>query len=224
MFARIVVMLWVALAALWAHDVITTKLTWSKEISRLVYKRCASCHKPGGSAPMSLLTYEEARPWAKAIKEEVLERRMPPWGAVKGFGEFKHDRGLTQEEVELIANWVEGGAPEGNPIYLPSKPNTDSPANATPSGATQLALSGALTLSAPARLVAIRPAAFKTGASVQVVARKPDGSVEPLIWLYDYRPKFRLTYWLESPLALPAGTKIEMTPPGGSLTLFARAR
>src|ERR1700739_3123590 len=84
-----------------AHDVITTKITWSKEMSRLVYKRCATCHRDGGAA-FSLMTYEAARPWAKAIKEETLERRMPPWQAVKGFGEFKDDRGLTEEELEVI--------------------------------------------------------------------------------------------------------------------------
>ena len=68
------------------------------------------------------MTYAEARPWAAAIKEEVLERRMPPWGAVKGFGEFKDDQGLTQEQIELIADWVEGGAPEGDPKLLPKVP------------------------------------------------------------------------------------------------------
>src|SRR5579885_3798881 len=104
-----------------AHDVITTKITWSKEMSRLVYKRCAMCHREGGSS-FSLMTYEEARPWAKAIKEETLERRMPPWEAVKGFGEFKDDRGLTQEELETISDWVEGGAPEGNPKHMPEPP------------------------------------------------------------------------------------------------------
>src|SRR5581483_9287328 len=104
-----------------AHDVITTKITWSKEMSRLVYKRCAMCHRDGGSA-FSLMTYEEARPWAKAIKEEVLERRMPPWGAVKGFGEFRNDQALTQEQLEVIAGWVEGGAPEGEPKDLPPQP------------------------------------------------------------------------------------------------------
>jgi hypothetical protein len=88
-----------------AHDVITTPITYSREISRLIYSRCASCHREGGSA-FSLLTYPEARPWAKAIKEEVLERRMPPWGAVKGFGQFRDDRGLTQEQIGLIAYWV----------------------------------------------------------------------------------------------------------------------
>ncbi len=104
--------LFLLLSVAQAHDIITTKITWTKEISRLVYKRCATCHREGGSS-FSLMTYEEARPWAKAIKEEVLERRMPPWEAVKGFGEFRDDRGLTQEELETISSWVEGGAPEG---------------------------------------------------------------------------------------------------------------
>src|SRR4030081_3786137 len=107
---------WAALTT--AHDVITTPITFSREISRLVYNRCASCHHDGGSA-FSLTTYAEARPWAKAIKEEVLERRMPPWGAIKGFGEFKNDASLSQEEITLIAEWVEGGAPEGDPSFLP---------------------------------------------------------------------------------------------------------
>ena len=100
-----------------AHDVFSTKITYSREISRLIYKRCASCHGEGGSS-FSLTTFEEARPWAKAIKEEVLERRMPPFGAVKGFGDLRDDRALTQEEIHLIADWVEGGSPEGDPALL----------------------------------------------------------------------------------------------------------
>src|SRR5580700_3377055 len=116
---RVAVLVLAGLGVAEAHDVITTKITWSKEVSRLMFKRCASCHREGGSA-FSLMTYEESRPWAKAIKEEVLERRMPPWEAVKGFGEFRDDRGLTQEELETISSWVEGGAPEGEPKYLPT--------------------------------------------------------------------------------------------------------
>jgi hypothetical protein len=64
-------------ADLGGHETITTKLTWSKEVSRVVYKRCASCHRPEGKA-FSLLTYEEARPWAASIQEQVLRRQMPP--------------------------------------------------------------------------------------------------------------------------------------------------
>src|SRR5213079_1453424 len=94
------------------HDVITTPITFSREISRVFYRHCVTCHRQGGSA-FSLATYEEARPWAKAIEEEVLERRMPPWGAVKGFGDFQDDQALTQEDISVFADWVEGGAPEG---------------------------------------------------------------------------------------------------------------
>src|SRR5579863_7857582 len=103
-----------------AHDVITTKITWSKEISRLVYKRCASCHAEGASIP--LVTYEQARPWATSIKDEALTRHMPPWQAVKGFGDFKEDRGLTQEEMEWISDWVVGESPEGDPKVMPEAP------------------------------------------------------------------------------------------------------
>src|SRR5215204_4019593 len=109
---------------LFAHDPVSTKLTWTQEISRIVHKRCVSCHREGRPAPMSLLTYENARPWAKAIKEEVLNRSMPPWGAVKGFGDFRDDPSLTQDEINRIAEWVEGGAPEGDPAYSPKTPDT----------------------------------------------------------------------------------------------------
>lgn len=95
-------------AALWAHETITTKLTWARDISRIFYLRCLSCHREGGQAPMSFRNYDEVRPWAVAIREEVLTRRMPPWGAVKGFGEFRDDMGLSQEEISRIADWVEG--------------------------------------------------------------------------------------------------------------------
>src|SRR6187455_1350790 len=126
------------------HDVITTKLTWNREISRIIYSRCAGCHHPGGRA-FSLMTYAEARPWAVAIKEEILSRRMPPWGAVKGFGEFRNDQGLTQEQIELITAWVEGGVPEGDPADLESNPKIPEPAPSIPSTGS-LIVSGDLKL------------------------------------------------------------------------------
>src|SRR6476620_2165751 len=116
-------------AAARAHEPITTKLTWTQEISRLVYKRCASCHHEGGAA-FSLMSYDEARPWAKAMREEVLERRMPPWGAVEGVGAFREDPSLTPLEIEYIVGWVEGGAPEGDVVYLPAKPEFQPSKNA----------------------------------------------------------------------------------------------
>ncbi len=110
-------------APLFAHDPITTKVTFNKEIIRILDRRCLGCHREGGVAPMSLGTYAEARPWAKAIKEEILERRMPPWNAAKGFGEYANDRSLSQLETELLVDWVEGGAPVGDERDLP-KPST----------------------------------------------------------------------------------------------------
>src|SRR5579863_3692483 len=122
------------------HDVITTKITWNREILRIIYSRCASCHRPGGSA-FSLMKYDEGRPWAKAIQEEVLERRMPPWGAVKGFGDYRDDQALTPEQIELIGDWVEGGSPEGEPKDLPETPKWTAPAP-PPHGSVKLAVSG----------------------------------------------------------------------------------
>jgi hypothetical protein len=104
-----------------AHEPITTKVRFNKEVVRILQRNCLSCHHEGGIA-MSLATYEEARPWAKAIKEEILEKRMPPWHAVKGYGEFLNAPALTQHEIDLIVNWVEGGAPKGDNKDLPPSP------------------------------------------------------------------------------------------------------
>jgi len=220
---RILVFLFVGLSLAQAHDIITTKITWSKEISRLIYKRCATCHRTGGSS-FSLITYDEARPWAKAIKEEVLERRMPPWEAVKGFGEFRDDRGLSQEELETISTWVEGGAPEGDPKYLPPLPNPAAWQDASaPKGSSEIVLADGAKLPASSHVLAIRAKNLKPGASVQIVAVRPDSSIEPLLWIYKYKPEFHRTYYYVAPLALPAGTRIEMSPPeSGTVALFVK--
>ncbi|HLG15967.1 MAG TPA: hypothetical protein VJH03_15895 [Blastocatellia bacterium] len=105
-----------------AHEPITTKVRFNKEVIRILQRSCLGCHRPGGIAPMSLASYEEARPWAKAIKEEMLEKRMPPWHAVKGYGEFRNAPSLTQREIDLVVNWVEGGAPKGDDKDLPQGP------------------------------------------------------------------------------------------------------
>src|SRR3954469_12353134 len=126
--------------AAWGHDVITTKITFDREIIRIINARCATCHREGGSA-FSLTNYNDARTWANAIQEEVLERRMPPWGAVKGFGDFRDDQALTPEQIELIGDWVEGGAPEGEPKDLPETPRWTPPV-AHSHGSAKLAVSG----------------------------------------------------------------------------------
>jgi mono/diheme cytochrome c family protein len=187
-------------SACWAHDPITTKLTWSKEISRVVYQHCAACHRPGGRA-MPLLTYEEARPWAKAIRDEVLNRRMPPWDAVKGVGDFRDDPSLSLPEMDLLVNWVEGGAPEGDPVYLPPVPRAvEEAAQAYGRG---IVVRQQLTLAAPMTLRTIRP----TGA-VEVVAALPDGSVKRLLWVRDFRSEWNRSYVLRTPLRLPKGSRV----------------
>ena len=206
-----------------AHDVISTKITWSREISRIIYKRCASCHHDGGSA-FSLMTYQVARPWAKAIKEEVLERRMPPFGAIKGFGDLRDDRALTQEELHLIADWVEGGSPEGEPSLLPKAPDFSgaaAPAADPPAKtAGEVVVDGSLSLPHQEVFVGARAKALKEGDSIKAVAQLPDGIIQPLIWIYDYKPKFDRPYYFAKPLKFPAGTKIETFPAGGSLALL----
>ena len=105
-----------------AHEPITTKVRFTKEVIRVFERNCTGCHRPKGVAPFSLTEYEEARPWAKAIKEEMLEKRMPIWHAVKGFGDFANAPLLTQREIDLIVNWVEGGAPKGDDKDYPTTP------------------------------------------------------------------------------------------------------
>jgi mono/diheme cytochrome c family protein len=187
-------------AAAWAHDPITTNLTWTKEISRVVYQHCAGCHRPGGRA-MSLLTYEEARPWAKAIRDEVLNRRMPPWDAVKGVGEFRDDPSLSQPEMDLLVSWVEGGAPEGNPIYLPASPRAEEEIAKPEAAGTEVR--EARSVKAAMRLHAITPSG-----AVEVVASLPDGQVKRLLWIPDFRAEWNRTYVLKTPLRLPVGSKL----------------
>lgn len=107
----LVLIAWAPRVRLAAHNPITTKVTWTREISTLLARRCVTCHRPGGYAGFPLTTFDEARPWAVAIKEVVLAGEMPPWGAAAGVGHFANDRRLTRHEQELIAAWVDGGAP-----------------------------------------------------------------------------------------------------------------
>src|SRR5437660_3919422 len=84
--------------------------TFHKDVAPILQARCQSCHRPGEAAPMSLLTYKESRPWAKAIKQAVLSKKMPPWFADPSIGHFKNDRSLNQKDTETLIAWVDGGA------------------------------------------------------------------------------------------------------------------
>ncbi len=197
---------------LFGHDVISTKVTWTKELSRLVGRRCASCHD--GKASFSLLDYESARPWAKAIKEETGNRRMPPWQAIKGFGDFKDDAGLTQEEIEVISDWVEGGAPEGGPKWLPAR-------SLPVRKAAPVKVRGSWQPGKGGKVVAVKPDGLKPGASAQVVGELPDGGIVPLLWIYRFDSKYLRTYVYRTPVELPAGTRVRVSPAdAGTVTLF----
>lgn len=97
-------------------------VTFNRDIAPILFTHCASCHRPGESAPFSLLTYEDASRHALQIRDVVRSRYMPPWHAVPGFGEFREERRLTEIEIELLSTWADSGKPEGNPDDLPPRP------------------------------------------------------------------------------------------------------
>src|SRR5258706_7682900 len=96
-------------------------VTFTKDIAPILQKSCQSCHRPGQMAPMSLMTYQDVRPWARSIKQRVTERQMPPWGIDPhvGIQSFKNDPSLRDDEIQTIAKWVDAGAPMGNAADMP---------------------------------------------------------------------------------------------------------
>src|SRR5262249_51690012 len=97
-----------------------TSINFAKHIAPILQNRCEECHRASGVAPMSLATYEEARPWARAIKEKVISREMPPFHAAGPIGRYDHDPRLTEDEIATITKWVDSGAAKGNPKDLPA--------------------------------------------------------------------------------------------------------
>ena len=92
----------------------STGVTFNKEVLRILQKQCQECHRPGEIAPMSFLSYQETRPWAKAIKEAVLTKKMPPWFAEGGHRALAHERALSKEDIDTLVAWSNNGAPEGD--------------------------------------------------------------------------------------------------------------
>ena len=97
------------------------QVTFAKDIVPILQRSCQACHRQGEMAPMSLVTYEEVRPWARSIKNRVMAREMPPWHIDRHIGlqQFKDDPSLSDEEIALVAQWVDSGAPPGNPADMP---------------------------------------------------------------------------------------------------------
>src|SRR5690606_1984535 len=96
-------------------------VTFTRDIAPLLQENCQNCHRPGSIAPMALITYEQVRPWARAIKLKTETRKMPPWPIDKtvGIQEFRNGISLTEEEIALIGKWADAGAPEGDPADMP---------------------------------------------------------------------------------------------------------
>lgn len=330
------------------HVPITTKIVFNREIAQIFQRKCFQCHTDGNLG-MALTTYKETRPWAVAIKEEILERKMPPWSAASGYGHFANDMSLTAREISLILSWTDGGAPSGvllvdedkQPVFVPSlnsweqgepdqivkvaetakiaagspfrverfevasglkqaswlralqfnpsdrkvvryaavyetrtgrwlgtwSPSTQvsaQPANlgaelaantrltveigyrGSPdgdgSGAGDLGLyfwvkptqspgavvvtpaavavapgksaervRGEITIKTATSAMALWPRLGPGARSLEVTALRPDGSVEPMLWLNNYRAEWPTSYVLKEPIALPAGTRLVMT-------------
>jgi hypothetical protein len=96
------------------------QVTFNKDVAPILQHHCQSCHRPGQAAPMSLLSYQAARPWAKAIRNAVIYRKMPPWPADPAYGHFSNDPSLQPSEIDTLANWANSGAVEGDPQDLPA--------------------------------------------------------------------------------------------------------
>ena len=330
------------------HVPITTKIVFNREIAQIFQRKCFQCHTDG-NVSMALTTYKEARPWAVAIKEEILERKMPPWSAADGYGHFANDMSLTSREISLILSWTDGGAPSGvlladedkQPVYVPSldsweqgepdqivkvadstkvaagaafrverfdvaaglkqarwlravqlkpadrkviryaaiyetksgrwlgtwtpshqvglqpenfgveigpgtrltveigyrgNPDADgsgagelglyfwakptqpagaltvSPAAAAiAAGQTRQRVRGELTIKTAASVTALWPKLGPGARSIEVTAIRPDGTVEPMLWLNNYRAEWPTSYILKDAVALPAGTRLVMT-------------
>jgi len=100
----------------------SASVTYSADVAPILYENCVACHRPGEVAPFSMLTYADTRPWARSIRQEVLRGTMPPWYAHPDFGTFSNDKTLSAADLRTIVEWVDAGAPEGDPSDLPEPP------------------------------------------------------------------------------------------------------
>jgi hypothetical protein len=205
------------------HPRITTTLLWKKDIAPILQRRCFSCHSPN-NVSMSFASFAEARPWAAAIREEILTRHMPPWSAVAGYGRFQNDPGLTQGEWDLLVAWVDGGAPSGQtldeeqqpPVFVSTSPTWE---HGTPDVVVQPASPHAISAGAAdsvQRFEMTTP--FKTEQRVHGLAFKPgDRRVVRYAAVYEAGTSRWLFSWT------PWATSMHL-PEGVAFTLPANAR
>jgi len=170
--------------------------TFSREVAPILHARCASCHRPNQIGPMPLLTYAQVRPWAKAIRDEVLARTMPPWRADPKVGSFSNDARLTDSELRTLVAWAEGGAPEGSSRVSAPPPGSESEWNI---GAPDLELAMPREFVVPA----------KGDLDLQYFTVSPVHTEDRWITAAEIRPGARAVVHHATVYVLP--------PPGGSL-------
>ena len=126
-YTSLAIALTVCLSALTAFTLTTwrstaAQITYTKDIAPIMFKNCTECHRANEIAPMSLMSYQEVRPWAKSIRERVSDGSMPPWSADPKVGHWANDPRLSPEEIEKIKQWVAAGAPKGEDKDMPAAP------------------------------------------------------------------------------------------------------
>lgn len=200
-----------------AHEPGSTGVTWGREISRIVFRRCAGCHAEG-SPNGALVRYAQVRARLEAVRRSVLDRSMPPWGAVRGFGLVSPDESLTGEEIRLIADWIEGGAPEGDPRLTPPVPGPAPAAPPLPGRRIPLPQK----ILAPLTVTALAPSTDV--ADARVTAHLPGGQVVPLLRLLGYRAAWQRVFRFSEPVRLPRGTTVRVDPPAAIDAFIAAPR
>ena len=188
----------------------------------------SACRQSRGRKPVALILDRSSTPLSgrgaasglSAKYSAVLTRRMPPWGAIKGFGEFKNDQALTQEQIELIVDWIQNDGPRGNNRRaLPMEPSFPA---ATPAAYTPVkTVSGATRLDRALVLDGLLPEKVASSQSIKIIAALPDGRVEPLIWLHQYDDRYKHPFMFRKAVRLPAGTVIQGVPADALVGLLA---
>ena len=208
------------------HVPITTKIVFNREIAQIFQRKCFQCHTEG-NVSVPLTTYIEARPWAVAIKEEILEKRMPPWGAASGYGHFANDMSLTGREISLILSWADGGAPSGvllvdedkPPVFVPPLNNWEQGA---PDTIVKVAENLKIAAESPYRVERFDVATgLKQAKWLRALQLNPaDRRVIRYAAFYDTRNGQWLGTWTPSSQvsAMPAGSGLQL-PAGAKLTV-----
>lgn len=208
------------------HVPITTKIVFNREIAQIFQRKCFQCHTDG-NVSVPLTTYKEARPWAVAIKEEILEKRMPPWGAASGYGHFANDMSLTGREISLILSWADGGAPSGvllvdedkPPVFIPPLNNWE---QGTPDAVIPVAQDLKIAAESPFRVERFDVSTeLKQPQWLRALQMNPlDRTVVHYAAIYDARNGRWLGTWTPSSTvsAMPAGSGLQL-PAGAKLTV-----